>query len=389
MENKIKKIGLLAFLSDGHNGGIFQYTQSIIDAVSVDTHKNIKYIIITNYDESGFDNAYLEVRKIKKTSFNILKKIIRLAQIYFKIRKPLFFSQEEIAIYRDIDLFICPVTSLYPHFYLNKPFVFTLHDLQERYYPEYFTLTGKVTRYVLNTVLSEASTHIICESNHVKMDIIKFLNQKEDKISVIQAPPPADLMHFKFNADKFSEISDKYKLPAQYLFYPAQFWYHKNHLKLLEAFKLVLEQYNELHLVLTGAKQNNYQNVISKITELKLENKVLHLGYVAYEDLPYLYKMSTMLVMPTLFESISIPIYEAFALKVPVCASNVVALPEQVKDAGVLFDPNNASEIAKKIIQLMTDNILRETVIEKGYLKILSFSHEKYKEQITKMVKNL
>ena len=119
---------------------------------------------------------------------------------------------------------------------------------------------------------------------------------------------------------------------------------------MLEPFKLDLEQYNDIHLVLTGARQNNYQNVSSKITELELESKVLHLGYIAYEDLPYLYKMSEMLVMPTLFKSISIPIYEAFALKVPVCASNVVALPEQVGEAGLLFDPNNTTEMANKII---------------------------------------
>ena len=46
--------------------------------------------------------------------------------------------------------------------------------------------------------------------------------------------------------------------------------------------------------------------------------------------------MSIMLVMPTLFESVSIPIYESFFLKVPVCASNVVALTEQVGGAGIL-----------------------------------------------------
>jgi len=66
-----------------------------------------------------------------------------------------------------------------------------------------------------------------------------------------------------------------------------------------------------------------------------------------------------------------------------------VALPEQIGDAGLLFDPNNTTEMANNIIQLITDNKLRETVIEKGYLKILSFSHDKYKDQITSVVKNL
>ena len=44
--------------------------------------------------------------------------------------------------------------------------------------------------------------------------------------------------------------------------------------------------------------------------------------------------------MPSLFESVSIPIYEAFQVGTPVAASNILAIPEQVGDAGLLFDPN-------------------------------------------------
>jgi len=389
MKQNVKKIGVLAFLGDGHSGGICQYSQSLVDALATNTDQNIQYIIITDHNENFFDHYRLEIRKITRPKASLVVKITRLIQLYFKIKKPLFFSQDELAAYEDLDLFICPVISAYPHFYLNRPFIFTLHDLQERYYPEYFTLTTRIIRYVLNTVLSATSTHILCESNYVKTDIVKFLKQKATKISVIPAPPPSNLINFTFDNDKFATIVAKYQLPAKYLLYPAQFWYHKNHLKLLEAFKLITKQHDDLHLVLTGSKKNNYPNVIAKIQELELADKVLHLGYIAYEDLPYLYKMSAMLVMPTLFESISIPIYEAFALQVPVCASNVVALPEQVQDAGLLFDPNDTTDIANKIMQLLTDSQLRETIVAKGYAKILNFSHGKYKDQIIDIIRNL
>lgn len=76
------------------------------------------------------------------------------------------------------------------------------------------------------------------------------------------------------------------------------------------------------------------------------------MGYVPQEDMPYLYKLSSALVMPTLFESVSMPIWEAFSLGVPVVSSNVCALPEQVGDAGLLFDPYNIEDIAEKIFKL-------------------------------------
>ena len=82
---------------------------------------------------------------------------------------------------------------------------------------------------------------------------------------------------------------------------------------------------------------------------------------IIYEELVYVYKMSIMLVMPTLFESVSIPIYESFFLKVPVCASNVVDLTEQVGGSGILFDPNDSYDISKKIsILLNNENIRNE-----------------------------
>ena len=115
------------------------------------------------------------------------------------------------------------------------------------------------------------------------------------------------------------------------------------------------ERYPDLHLVFSGSKQNNQGNVVERIHELGLEGRVRILGYVDSADIPALYSLSRMLVLPTLFESISIPVYEAFALGVPVCSSNVVALPEQIDNAGLLFDPNNPSDIASKIAQILDD----------------------------------
>ena len=179
----------------------------------------------------------------------------------------------------------------------------------------------------------------------------------------------------------------KYHLPEEYIFYPAQFWPHKNHIKLLEAFRIVQKEFKNLKLVFTGSKQNNFQNVDKKIKELQLQDNVVYLGYIDYSDLPFLYKMSKFLVMPTLFESISIPIYEAFSLKVAVCCSNIVALPEQVGEAGLLFDPNNEKDIAKKMIMYLRNNELLTEKAEQGYLKINNFDYEAYKKSILEIIK--
>ena len=379
----MKKIGILAF-GDMHGGGVYQYTQSIIDALKEDKTK--EYVIFCKSDDDRFDDYGLEVRKIDKPKSNVLVKIIRGLQYIFFFRKPLFVTKLESDTFGDIDFFISPVISFYPHFILNKPFAFTLHDMQERYYPKFFSVKERIRRWLSTRTLSRSATRIICESDFVKNDIMKFTGADGDKISVIQSPPPENFLNYKFESEHFEKVKAKYDLPEKFIFYPAQCWFHKNHIRLVEAFEIVSKKYDNVYLILTGSQQNNYNNLMVRINELNLNDKVKHLGYIDYEDLPYFYKMSQFLVMPTLFESVSIPIYEAFALEVAVCSSNVVALPEQVGDAGLIFDPNNINDMAEKMMMYLSNEGLRKEKARLGFERVRGFNHEEYGKKMIKVL---
>jgi hypothetical protein len=148
----VKKIGILAF--DDKNGeGVYKYTQFSVDAL-----------------------------KINKPKCYLTQKIVRLIQF-------LFFIKQEFEIFKDINIFLSPAISVYPHFYLNRPFIFTLYDMQERYYPKFFSRFENFRRWLNNRTLTKSSFKIICESSFVKKDIIKFTNTDSNKISIIQSPP--------------------------------------------------------------------------------------------------------------------------------------------------------------------------------------------------------
>ncbi|MGJ0359252.1 glycosyltransferase family 4 protein [Aliarcobacter cryaerophilus] len=380
----MKKIGILAF-GDKHGGGVYQYTQSIIDALKEDKTK--KYIIFCSSDDDRFDEYGLEVRKIDKPKSTLFAKIIRAFQFLLFVQKPLFFTKEELDKFSDIDMFLSPAISAYPHFYMNKPFVFTLHDMQERYYPEFFSKYERLMRWLNNRTLARSADKVICESNFVKNDIIKFTEVNGDKISVIQSPPPENFLNYRFDSENFGAVKAKYNLPEKFVFYPAQCWFHKNHIKLVEAFEIVTKKYDDVYLILTGSQQNNYNNLMARIDELNLNDKVKHLGYIDYGDLPYFYKMSQFLVMPTLFESVSIPIYEAFGLEVAVCSSDVVALPEQVGDAGVIFDPHNINDMADKMMMYLNDEKLQKEKARLGFERVENFNHNEYKNKLMELLK--
>ena len=383
----IKKIGILCF-NDINDGGVFQYTESLLDLLG--QTKNDKYIfVIFCFEKTNFKfNSKFEVREIIKKSSNILIKGLRLLFLLFNIRSYTFFTKKELNNFSDIDIFYSPVSAIYPHFYLNKPFIYTFHDLQEKYFPKYFSRKELFLRHFTNKILTKNAVYIICESNYVKNDIKKYYKLDGKNIYIIKSPPTNKYLNFKINTFNFNLIKSKYKLPEFYIYYPAQSWHHKNHITLLYAFKEVLKKYNELKLVFSGAKKNNHENILSVIKQLGLTDNVLHIGYVLSEELPYIYKHSSALIMPSLFESISIPIYEAFALNIPVASSNIYGIPEQVENGAILFDPGSIDNIAISILEILENETLRNVLKERGNKIIANFNKIEYTHQFLTIIDN-
>jgi len=285
--------------------------------------------------------------------------------------------EKDLVQLKDVELIVSPVISLLPY-HLAIPYVVTIHDFQHKYYPQFFSLREKILREMVYKSGKKA-LFVVCESDYVKKDVAYYLNLKEENIKVILSPPPKQFQQYEIESSQKEALKVKYNLPDKYVFFPAQFWPHKNHLKLLLAMALIRNKYNvDIPLVFVGAKKNNYAKTLKEIVRLGLINQVEYLGYIPDEDMPGLYKLSVALVMPTLFESVSLPIWEAFSLGVPVISSNVCALPEQVGSAGLLFDPNNVEDIAEKIYIVWKDDCLKMELIKKGYEKIKKITFESY-----------
>lgn len=378
------KIGIITITSPD-SGGVYQYTLTMLEAFKKYLTNEYQFIQIKNKNYSTNLNKAIEI-KYNKTS--IITNLKLFLYFYTGIKFNDFIDKHNKTEIDKLDLIISPIITFLPY-YFQKPYIITIHDFQHKYYPEFFTFMQRLYRNIVYKTAQKANI-VVCESEYVKKDIMKFLKVPEEKIHVIQSPPPSYILNIKLSENNYKEIRTKYNLPAKYLFYPAQFWYHKNHINLIRAIKLIKNRYNEsINLVLVGSKKNNFENVMNEIKNLSLQNQVKYLGYVPDEDMPYLYKLSTALVMPTLFESVSLPIWEAFYLGVPVVSSNVCALPEQVGDAGLLFNPHDVEDIAEKVYKIWTDESLREELINRGYERIKNLTLENYAKQWEEIIKEV
>ena len=80
---------------------------------------------------------------------------------------------------------------------------------------------------------------------------------------------------YMFSSRKPRDFDRRHKLPVKYIFYPAQFWEHKNHENLLRAMADLKGELPDLKLVLAGGKKNAYNAVVS-LTKIWVSQPMLH-----------------------------------------------------------------------------------------------------------------
>jgi glycosyltransferase involved in cell wall biosynthesis len=256
----------------------------------------------------------------------------------------------------------------------------TLHDLQHFYYPEFFSKEEIAFRNIYYKKSAEFSERIVVSFEHVKDDIVHYFNIPSEKIDV--CPLGFDNHKDKdLDQNRFPEIRRKYKLPAKYLFYSANTWKHKNHIRLIKALKLVHEQYgHKIALVCTGEKYDNYFPKIEEtIHQSNLSEFVNFTGYIPEEDTHLLLKNAALSIIPTLYEAGSFPLMEAMFYNVPVICSNVTSLPQTIGDRRFLFDPWDTEQMAEKITDMLKDKKLidenrensRKRVRESGWDRVV------------------
>jgi glycosyltransferase involved in cell wall biosynthesis len=361
-------------LAGPDHGGTYQYTLSMLHAL-----QHVRGFAVTLYGDPEDPELAALGFPVVPFSETRERQLAALAAHRLHIRLADPFASE--------DVLLAPIYAL-ALLHTSKPFAYTLHDLQEKYYPTHFSLSQRVWRRQVHAGLLKKAGKVICESQHVKADIIGAFGVPEARIAMIVAPPQREFLAEQ-TGEQLQAVRARLQLPERYLFYPAQFWVHKNHLRLLEAFREVLKRAPDLQLVLTGKARDEYESVMRAVEQLGLTSRVRHLGFVERDELQAIYRLATALVMPSLFESVSIPVYEAFQTGTPVIASGVLAIPEQAGDAALLFDPNSVVSIRDAILKLLDDPALARSLGERGRARMLAMTPERYGAQLQELLEGL
>ncbi len=252
-------------------------------------------------------------------------------------------------------------------FETSIPSLYQPHDFQHKEFPEFFQSETLLLREIGMRTMMEQSTLIALGTQWTIKDLVK--HYPEFAFKTINLPVFPRLL------PTFSEADLNIEKPQyEYILYPAMNWPHKNHVRLLEAFQIVVRQYPDLKLVLTGGNFRDDKNFSRKLDALNLRGNVSMTGYLSESELANMYEGAKAVVVPSLFESESLPIWEAFRFGVPVAASNVTALPAQVGNAAILFNPFEVREIAESILRIISNKSLQLELKNSGRYRYLQLT---------------
>ncbi|MGH2671000.1 MAG: glycosyltransferase family 4 protein [bacterium] len=183
-----------------------------------------------------------------------------------------------------------------------------------------------------------------------------------------------------------------YRLPERYLFYPAQFWPHKNHARIVQALELLKQRYRlEVPMVFCGSAtgkiaRRTFRELMELSHRLGVESQIRHLGHVSDEDMSGLYAGAAALVIPTFFGPTNIPVLEAWAFGCPVMTSDIRGIRQQAGEAALLVDPRSAEAIAEGVYRLWTDEDLRRALADRGRRRLSTYTPDDYRQRLMKIL---
>ena len=260
------------------------------------------------------------------------------------------------------------------------PQVVMVHDLRPISHPERSLQSLYFRSWV--PPLLRSCRHVLTNSQFTAREIQRCTGLPDSRITV--TPLGYDEQMFKPGPCP----PDSKERP--YLLHVGQQYPHKNLRRLIQAFAQVVPAHPELRLVLAGKPHRTETPVLKALVqELGLQGRVEFRSYVAYTELPDLYRGALTFVYPSLWEGFGLPILEAMACGTPVLTSVGSGTQEVAADAAQIIDPLSVMQIVEGLSFLIESARIRSSMSKLGLQRASLFSWDQCRKSTRRTLTRL
>jgi len=275
-----------------------------------------------------------------------------------------------------------------PFFVPKKIKILTIiHDISFCVYPQMIKWRDLFFLRALIPLAVRRADKVIGVSRFTRDEILRYYQPDPKKVDYIYNAVADDFLRQTFSREKLEKVRRKYSLPEKFILYLGTLQPRKNIPVLMEAYAQIKDQLPDMKLVLAGGKGHNYdQKIDETIRRNDLKNdEVFFPGFIAEEDKKVVMILADSFCFPSLYEGFGIPILEAFSADVPCVVSKIPPHFEVAKDAALFFAPNDANELAKKLLAIITQKDLRTELLRKEKEQLEAFSWQKTTQKMLRI----
>ena len=261
----------------------------------------------------------------------------------------------------------------------KTPQIAVFHDINFEHFPQDFPRLALWHYKKFFPKFAHKAKKIITVSEFSKQDIIDNYKVEPDIIDVVYNG--ANEGFKPLSEEEKIKIRNQYTAGYQYFMFVGSLHPRKNLARLFPAFDLFKERTgSDVKLLIVGEKRWWTEPIQKAYEAMKHKDDVVFVGHLQMAELHRVTAAALASVYVSYFEGFGIPIVEAYKCDVPVITSNVTSMPEVAGDAALLVDPFDIESIAGALELVMDDNV-RNSLIEKGRIRRNDFSWDKAAEQ--------
>ncbi|WP_413999257.1 glycosyltransferase family 4 protein [Flavobacterium sp. W1B] len=312
-------------------------------------------------EDSAFEEEGVKIYLIKNQKYKVLG--------WFLHRKYIQNNISKYIILNPIDIIEAPDwTGITAFMNFNIPLVIRFHG-SDTYFCHLEKRKQKLKNYWFEKMAIHKATAYIAPTSFSGALSAKLFGLKNKTIQTI---------HHGLGLENF-ENSNPESYEKGVILYVGTLIRKKGVLELPGIFNLVRQQYPEAKLILIGGdardvetQSNSTWELLKKKFDSEDLKKVSYLGAIAYQEVQHHIKKAQLCVFPTFAETLGMVTIESMALQKPVVNSNIGWSKELIVDgeSGFLVDPKDAALFAEKIVALIKDPVLSQSIGKEARIRV-------------------
>jgi glycosyltransferase involved in cell wall biosynthesis len=262
------------------------------------------------------------------------------------------------------------------------------HGLDWYVMPQASRWIDRLNHRLLIPQYAAKSDAIIAVSETTREHVMKYLDVPGERVHTVYSG-----LSYAFrqpqDREQLEATRRRFNLPPRFLLYCGAVYPPKNFTRLIRAYAKVGPARGVQLVIAGGSNRFLSAHELLEPQRQGISDWVHWIGWLDNADLPAVYRLAEGLLLPSLYESVGMPVMEAMACGCPTLTANRFGTLELAEGAAVLVDPDSVEDIAAGIVRLLEDQQLRAQLRAAGLKRAEHFTWQRTAAEVMDVLESL